>query len=133
MDEAIKAIDQGASTGFVMSKIPSIRTASLKLDNLQKRLGLDVVSGTTFGALSKGELDLALSAAMPTNMQQEELKKWLVDKKNAMEKMSDYAVKGYIEYQRGKQADKKAEQEQPQQDLSTMSIDELMQLRQQAQ
>lgn len=116
MDEAIKAIDEGASTGIIQSKLPSIRAASQRLDNLQRRLGLDVVGQTTFGALSKGELDLALKVAIPLNLNSQELKKWLIEKKAAMEKLSDYVeasaiylgtpgntVKGWIEYQRGKQ------------------------------
>lgn len=116
MDEAIKAIDEGASTGIIQSKLPSIRAASQRLDNLQRRLGLDVVGQTTFGALSKGELDLALKVAIPLNLNSPELKKWLIEKKAAMEKLSDYVeasaiylgtpgntVKGWIEYQRGKQ------------------------------
>lgn len=115
MDEAIKAIDEGASTGIIQSKLPSIRAASQRLDNLQRRLGLDVVGQTTFGALSKGELDLALKVAIPLNLNSQELKKWLIEKKAAMEKLSDYVeasaiylgtpgntVKGWIEYQRGK-------------------------------
>ena len=112
-DAAIEAIDNGAKTGFISSKLPSIRTASIELDNIQKALGLDVIGDTTFGALSKGELDLALSKALPKNLPPQALREWLVEKKDAQEKLSTYledvaiylgtpgnTVKGWLEAQR---------------------------------
>lgn len=89
-DEAIQLIDQGADTGVIESKFPSMKAASLKLDNLQNRLGLDVVSNTTFGALSAGELALAMSTALPQGLDGPDLKDWLIEKKDAQEKMADY-------------------------------------------
>tara|TARA_Y100000310_G_scaffold342527_1_gene446156 strand:- start:6419 stop:7666 length:1248 start_codon:yes stop_codon:yes gene_type:complete len=90
IDDAIKAIDEGAETGFIASKLPSIKEASIKLDNIQKRMGLDVISNTTFGALSEGELDLALKTALPTNLKGPALKEWLLAKKTAMNKLHNY-------------------------------------------
>jgi hypothetical protein len=90
IDKAIDAIDEGAETGFIKSKLPSIRDSSIKLDNLQKAMGLDVIGTATFGALSKGELDLALSKAIPTTLKPQALRLWLVDKKQAQEKLSSY-------------------------------------------
>lgn len=89
-NEAIQLIDEGADTGVIESKFPSIKAASLKLDNLQNRLGLDVVSNTTFGALSAGELALAMSTALPKGLDGPDLKDWLIEKKAAQEKMADY-------------------------------------------
>lgn len=90
LDEAIEAIDNGANTGFVQQFLPSIRTASVELKNVRNRLGLDVIGDVTFGALSKGELDLALNTAIPTGLDEIELRAWLVRKKQAQEVYSDY-------------------------------------------
>ena len=89
-NEAISLIDEGASTGVVASKFPSIKSASQKLDNVKNRLGLDVVGNTTFGALSESELEFAISTALPTNIEGEELKAWLVQKRDAQQKLADY-------------------------------------------
>lgn len=89
MGDAIAEIDAGAKTGAIQSRLPSIRASSIRLDNIQKRLGLNVIGGVTFGALSKGELDLALSVALPDTQDEVELREWLVDKKTAQEKLVD--------------------------------------------
>ena len=90
IDEAIAEIDAGAKSGAVEGRLPSIRAASIRLDNLQKRLGLDVIQNTTFGALSESELNFALDAALPKGLDEPELRKWLVDKQNAQRKLADY-------------------------------------------
>jgi len=86
-DEAIAAIDSGAETGVVASMLPSFRKSSIELDNVVKRLGLDVVGNTTFGALSESELKFALKAAIPDSLQPEDLKQWLTAKKRAQQKV----------------------------------------------
>ncbi len=93
LNEGINLLKNGARTGAVQSLLPSVRAESIKLDNLQKRLGLNVVSNTTFGALSQGELDLALSSALPKNLNEIELTKWMEEKRNAQSKLIDYYQK----------------------------------------
>jgi hypothetical protein len=88
-DEAIAAIDSGAETGVIDSLLPSFRQASIELDNVVKRLGLDVVGNTTFGALSESELKFALAAAIPTGLQPAELKEWLIAKRDAQKKVKE--------------------------------------------
>jgi hypothetical protein len=66
IDEAIAAIDAGANTGVIASKLPNITAASIQLANIRNTLGLDVIGSVTFGALSEGELNLALETALPT-------------------------------------------------------------------
>lgn len=90
IDEAISLIDQGAETGVIDAMLPSVRAASIKLDNLQGRLGLDVIGNTTFGALSESELKFALKTALPLGLSPKDLRQWLIDKKSAQEKLSDY-------------------------------------------
>lgn len=86
-DRAIQAIDEGASTGVINRFLPSVKAASIKLDNVRRQLGLDVVGSVTFGALSEGELKLALDTALPTNLRPEELKKWIIEKRDAQQKL----------------------------------------------
>lgn len=123
IDEGIMLLDEEspAATGFVEKMMPSIRKNSVKLDNLQGRLGLDVLHSTTFGALSAAELKFALSTALPTGLKGPELRKWLVAKKESQEKLADYieasaiylgtpgnTVAGWVKKQRDKRL---AEQE----------------------
>ncbi len=91
LGKAIAAIDEGAQTGAIVSRFtPTVRAATVKLEQVQKLLGLDVIGAVTFGALSKGELDLALETALPTNLDPPELKQWLLDKQAANAKLRDY-------------------------------------------
>ena len=87
IDKAITELGAGANTGVVMSLLPSFKASTIRLENIQKQLGLNVIGGVTFGALSKGELDLALSKALPTDLQPEDLRDWLIDYKAAQEKL----------------------------------------------
>lgn len=90
IDRAIAAIDRGAGVGAVEKLWPSIKAASVELDNIRGQMALDVVGATTFGALSKGELDLAKDIALPTGLDSAELKAYLVKKKVAQGKLRDY-------------------------------------------
>jgi hypothetical protein len=153
INEGIRLLDEGASTGPIMSKLPSIRSASVQLDNLQGRLGLDVIGQTTFGALSESELRFALDTALPKNLEPAELRDWLIEKRDAQQKLANYlgdvavflgtpgnTVADWVSAQRELRASQPApEQEaagtataQPSVDLSTLSDEELLQLRQQA-
>jgi hypothetical protein len=90
IDAAIQAINDGAGTGAIEKRFPSLRAASIALDNIQGRMALDVIGAVTFGALSQGELDLAKSVALPTGLEAPELIKYLNDKKAAQQKLRDY-------------------------------------------
>ena len=85
--EGIAAINDGAQSGFFMRMLPSMRTASIQLDNVVNRLGLDVVGSVTFGALSAGELSMAMSTAAPTSFAPEYLKKWFENRIKAKENL----------------------------------------------
>jgi hypothetical protein len=95
-DEAIRAIDAGAGTGVVKSFFPSIKTASIELDNARGFMGLDIIGGTTFGALSESELAFALDTALPTKLEGPELREWLGRKKAAQMKLSQELEKAAI-------------------------------------
>lgn len=91
IDRAVEQLDAGASTGAIESRFfPSIRAATVALEQIQSELALDVVGATTFGALSAGELNLAKEVALPTKLEPEELKQFLTDKRVAQEKLRAY-------------------------------------------
>jgi len=90
IDRAIAELHAGAKTGFIERFIPSVRASSVIFDQIQKVLGLDIVGSTTFGALSKGELDLALAVAIPTALEPPELIQWFEDRKAAQGKLRAY-------------------------------------------
>ena len=90
IDQAIDAIDKGANTGVIASRFPNLTAASIQLANIRNTLGLDVIGSVTFGALSEGELNLALETALPTNLAPKDLRKYLVDKKTAQTKLAGY-------------------------------------------
>lgn len=89
LDRGIAALNAGAGTGKVEGLFPSFRTASIELDQIRKEMGLDVVGATTFGALSKGELDLAIDVALPSGLNENELLVWMQEKKVAQTKLRD--------------------------------------------
>lgn len=89
-DDAVRLIDSGAGTGKIESLLPSFRQSSIELDNVRRNLGLNVIQNTTFGALSEGELKLALDTGLPTGLNGPELKDWISRKKDAQVKMRDY-------------------------------------------
>jgi len=90
IDAAIGALDDGANTGAIASRFPDWNAATIELRNIQNQLGLDVVGSVTFGALSESELALALATALPMNLDETELRAWLVRKKDANNKLANY-------------------------------------------
>jgi len=138
MNEAIAAIDGGASTGVISSKLPNVKQASIELNNIKNRLGLDVIGATTFGALSSSEREFALETAMPTNLQPKDLRAWLVRKRDAQAKMSGYlseqakylskpgrTVGDWLDYQDKKKADNERKSSKPaaQPQLRNVTVD----------
>tara|TARA_R110000824_G_scaffold347748_2_gene534509 strand:- start:12247 stop:13887 length:1641 start_codon:yes stop_codon:yes gene_type:complete len=89
MNDAIAAIDGGARSGLVENFLPNVTEASASLNNAMNRMGLDVISSVTFGALSEAEMNLAMETAAPRNLDPEALRAWLVSKRDAQEKARD--------------------------------------------
>ena len=90
LDKAIAAIEAGAGTGAIERRFPSIKAASVELDQIQNELALDVIGSVTFGALSEGELELARQTALPAGLDGPELIQHLSDRKTAQEKLRNY-------------------------------------------
>lgn len=89
INEAISALDNGAQSGMVYNMLPNVTEASASLTNAMNRMGLDVIGSVTFGALSEGEMRLAMDTAVPRNLGPEELRNWLVRKRDAQQKAAE--------------------------------------------
>ena len=123
MDRAIAALDAGASTGVIESQfLPTLRASTIQLEQVRRELGLDVIGSVTFGALSEGELQLALETALPIDLQPAELRQWLLDRKAAQQKLRQYyadqiefldkggTIAGFVrEQERNRQSDSSAD------------------------
>ena len=99
---AITALDKGARTGAVQQFLPSVKAASVELDNIRNNLGLDIVGAATFGALSESELKFALSTAIPTGLNEGELKDFLIRKRDAQQKARGALANAAREFASGK-------------------------------
>lgn len=88
MTRAISAIDDGGRSGAIDKLMPNITEASAELANSLNGLGLNVVGSVTFGALSEGELKLAMDVAAPRDLDEVPLREWLVKRRDAQEKVA---------------------------------------------
>lgn len=101
IDEALMALENGAETGPLSDLFPSFRASTIALEKAGVEMGLNVIGSVTFGALSKGELDLALSKDLPTNMEEGELQKYLIGKREAQLKLMDELEKAASFFESG--------------------------------
>lgn len=91
LEEARRLVTEGnANTGFIMDKLPNLFAGSIALNQIQNVLGLNIIGSVTFGALSEGELNLALRTALPTNLNEPDLIDWIDRKIIAEKKLSEY-------------------------------------------
>jgi hypothetical protein len=91
LEEAKRLVlEEGANTGFIADNFPSWKDSTIALDTVKNELGLDVVGSVTFGALSQGELTLALNTALPTKLDEAGLVDWIDRKISAQGKLQDY-------------------------------------------
>jgi hypothetical protein len=89
-DQAISAIDSGSQSGALNELFPSIFAPTVNLEYIRDQLGLAVIAGTTFGALSEAELRLAMNQGLPTGLEGPKLKEWIIGKKAADAKLANY-------------------------------------------
>lgn len=91
LEEAKRLVqEEGANTGVIASRFPNWKASTVALETVKNELGLDVVGSVTFGALSQGELSLALATALPTDLSEDELVDWIDRKIVAQRKLQDY-------------------------------------------
>jgi hypothetical protein len=86
----VEVTGEGAKTGAIEGELPNWRASTIALANIQNNLGLDVIGSVTFGALSQGELDLALDTGLPTGMNEPQLIDWIERKIAAQNKLNAY-------------------------------------------
>lgn len=96
IDSALQALDDGANVGAVSSRLPSFMQASVELDNVRNRMGLDIVGGSTFGALSASELEFALATAIPKFSDAKSMRDWLTKKRAAQAAMATELQKAAV-------------------------------------
>ena len=96
-DDAIDALESGAESGAMARFFPTMRAETLKLQEAVRKAGLNTISGVTLGAISKTELDLALSVGIDERMNEDELLKHLKAKKEAQAKVAQ-ELKRYGSY-----------------------------------
>jgi hypothetical protein len=101
IDRAINAIDAGAQSGALANMLPDVTQASGELKSAINSLGLDVVAGATFGALSEGELNLAMATAAPQNLPPAELRSWLVARRAAQQKAASELYRAAAFFDKG--------------------------------
>lgn len=96
IEEGIQIIEKGIAEGKDLGVGPIRKyfgawgqTAN-QLKNVANRMGLNVVSSVTFGALSESELKMAMETAMPTTLKGPALLQWMKDRKSAQEKLASY-------------------------------------------
>ena len=89
IDEALSALDRGAQSGVIYKMLPNVTEASASLNNAMNRMGLDVIGSVTFGALSEGEMRLAMDTAVPRDLSPTDLKVWLTRKRDAQQKAAE--------------------------------------------
>jgi len=67
--------------------LPTVSSAAAEFDQIMGQFGLGVVSSVTFGALSEGELNLAMRTAFPASGSREETLAYAKRKKDATTKL----------------------------------------------
>jgi len=87
--DILDALDDGANTGPLISLLPTTTAATALLESAANKLGLGVVSSVTFGALSKGELDLALRTPINAQLPPDELREQVASVMAAKKKLRD--------------------------------------------
>jgi len=101
-------LDQGAESGLLRQFTPAFEANTAQLRSLGNTMGINVINMATFGALSEKELNLALKTAIDMSLPPAELRKQILAKIDAQEKLKNELYKraqtlssgsiGYQEY-----------------------------------
>jgi|TARA_Y100000033_G_scaffold14975_2_gene13899 ferritin len=85
INRAIKALDDGAMSGFLENYFPDIRRASAELRTAMNSMALDTIAAATFGALSEAEMNFAIATSSPPDLSPVPLREWLIKKRRDQE------------------------------------------------
>lgn len=80
------ASGSGDISGPIAQYFADISVEAAELTSARNALGLDVVGSVTFGALSKGELDLALTQGLPLGLRPPQLLEFIERRERAIKK-----------------------------------------------
>ena len=94
--EAIR--DNQNISGLITRYFPDISVEAAELTNARNALGLDVIGSVTFGALSKGELDLALSQGLPLGLNEPQLLEYIERRELALQKYRQSLMEAAYEF-----------------------------------
>lgn len=116
-DRSLQELDQLlADPNFEYSILEQQAPELLQSDNMRvfnqikNTLGLGVIGATTFGALSEGELNLALATALPPIKDKQKLREWVSAKREASRKLRMELSWATAQLRSGKSADKVREE-----------------------
>ena len=87
LSQLVDSVDDGATVSLWQSWTPTVKASTARKESLINKLGLEIVAGTTFGALSEGELKLALEVAVPNFTNPADMRKWAKDRMEANKKL----------------------------------------------
>ena len=73
-------------SGIISQYFANVSVEAAELENARNALGLDVIGSVTFGALSKGELDLALTQGLPLGLEEPKLLEYIERREVALGK-----------------------------------------------
>lgn len=93
LNQAYGALLRGGKSGPFQQFLPVFDEATASLRQAANQLGIDIINSATFGALSEAELKLALQTGLPTQLDEEPLKKHIQRKVAAQVKLRDELVK----------------------------------------
>jgi len=85
--QALTQLNNGAESGLVISRLPAFDAQTAALRSIAQQLGIQTINSATFGALSEKELELALSTNMNLSLKPEELRKQIIEKMEATQKL----------------------------------------------
>jgi len=98
-------IEEGAETGLIRNLMPSFDMATADLRTMANKMGINILSMVTFGALSEKELELAMRTAIDTSLETPELMKLVRAKiaaqsklRNALYDKASYLAGGDVRY-----------------------------------
>jgi len=92
IDSALDALADDANVGPIYDMLPTFKESTKRFQTASSRMGLDVVSSVKFGALSAGELKVAMSVAIPPGLTPASARTFLEDKKSSQLKLRGFLL-----------------------------------------
>jgi len=87
-EQALQYVDDGALSGWIANKLPSIDDRTSLLRGIQNKLGISVINSATFGALSEREMQMAMATNLDLNLPPEELREMILEQIRVRRKLA---------------------------------------------